>query len=80
MGEQLTFDEMMMISTLLDFHDASSLKSLWVDILVHSDILSWMRDNQSLFSYSLAEKQQIPITQYLIWLDYDSNLQSTTLN
>jgi hypothetical protein len=42
-----------------------------IDMSPHSDILSWFQANQSLFillnAAGLAEKQQIPILESLVW-------------
>ena len=54
-----------------------------LDMSAHSDTLSFFRAYQSLLfllnATCLAEKQQIPILQFLVWSDRDSNLRSTTL-
>jgi hypothetical protein len=51
-------------------------------MLLHSDVLSWFRTDQSLLfllnTVCLAEKQQIPILQSLVWPDRGSNPRSTT--
>jgi hypothetical protein len=54
-----------------------------VDILPLSDPLSWFQGNQCLLfplnAACLAEKQQIPILQSLVWPDRGSNQRFTTL-
>ena len=54
-----------------------------VDISLHSDTLFWFRANQSLpFLVNdayLAEKQQMPILESLVWPDRGSNPRPTTL-
>ena len=57
--------------------------SLRVDMSLHLDTLFWFQANQSLLillnAVCLAEKQQIPILQSLVWPNRDSNLRSITL-
>ena len=57
-----------------------------IDMSFHSDTLSWFRANQTLLlllnqvnAVCLAEKQQIPILQSLVWPNQGSNPRSTTL-
>ena len=49
-----------------------------IDMSLHSDTLSWLRANQSLFflfnATCLVEKQYIPILYSLVWRDRGSNL------
>ena len=56
--------------------------SLRIDMLLHFDILSWFRANQSwlcvLNTACLAEKQQIPILS-VVWPDMGLNPWSTAL-
>ena len=57
------------------------INSLWIDMSLHSDTLSWFRANQSLLfllnDACLLEKLQILKT--LVWPDQDSNSRSTVL-
>ena len=56
--------------------------SLRIDMPPHSDTLSWFRVNHQCLLFllnvaCLAEKQQIPISESLVWPDRDSNLWPT---
>ena len=57
--------------------------TLRIDMSPHSDTLSWFRANQSLLFLlnvaCLAEKQQIPILQSLVWPYWGLNTRSTAL-
>ena len=71
--KKLIFNEMMMRSTLYQTNTLSWIfivlghwnNSLWVDMSLHSDTLSWFQANQSLLfalnTVCLVEKQQIPM-------------------
>ena len=89
--EQVNFNEMMMrfvlflpnvlsliLIVLVDWNNSPR-----VDILPLSDTLSWFQGNQCLLfpinAACLAEKQQIPILQSLVWPDRGSNPRFTTL-
>jgi hypothetical protein len=54
-----------------------------IDMLPHSDTLSWFWTNQSLLfllnAECLVEMQQIPISQSLVWPDLGSNPKTTAL-
>ena len=86
---KLIFNEMMMRSALYStnkpswiFYIANSLKQQSTDrhFALHKDTLFWFRANQSLLfllnAACLAEKQQIPILQYLVWHNLGSNLKT----
>ena len=51
-------------------------KSLWIDMLSHSDTLSWFRANRSLLfllnAACLAQKQQIKYQLYGLWFNSHS--------
>jgi hypothetical protein len=56
---------------------------LRIDMLPHSDTLSWIWANQSLLfllnTACLTEKQQIPFFFGVVWSDSSSNLRSTAV-
>jgi len=87
--EQVTLDQMMFTlyktNTLIWIFIALVHwnNSLRADMLLHLDILSSFRANQSLLllynAACLTEKQQIPILKSLVWTDWGSNPWSITL-
>ena len=89
--EQVTFDEMLMMSALYYIRTfcwifvvlAHWNNSRWVGMSLHWETLSWFRNKQSLFlplkAACLAEKQQISILLNLVWHYRGSNARSITL-
>ena len=87
--EHVAFNEMMMMSTLYYTNTlncnlivpARWNNSLWVDMSLHLDTLSWFWVNQSFFLFlktvCLEENQQIPIFQSLIWPGLKTMIYST---
>ena len=84
------FCEMMMMSALYSTNTlrifkvlAHLINSPLIDMSPHSDTLSWFHANQPLLflpnTVCLAEKQHIPILEFLVWPDRGSNPRSTAL-